>query len=170
MKSGNGSGVPIPQLELTCAAADVRMSGMQLVAASPMPTAERRQRPSKSRPGPERDGDRSYSAKWCSSHLRESVMGMSIGCDKHREPWNKRKHIGQKAILKLKEIWRFGSGSSSPVAQESLRCCSTWIASATGNPSQQAQTSCSKKHSVNYSLRSPNIPAKALPRDPRRPT
>ena len=46
-----------------------------------------------------------------------------------RTAWNKGKLIGQKAPLKLKEIWQSGFGCSSNVERENWRY-STWRSTA----------------------------------------
>ena len=91
-----------------------------------------------------------------------------------REPWNKGKLVGQKAPLKLKDIWAlrvrlqmasrvrelalFNLGIDSKLrGATSSSSRSAMSATATGSP--PVQSSCSRKHSGRSSSRSRNLRA-----------
>jgi hypothetical protein len=83
-----------------------------------------------------------------------------------RDPWNKGKLVGQKAPLKLRDIWAIASASSrcsiwrstaSCAAAISCNCASVMSPTVIG--SLRARSSCNSKPSGRFSLRSRSRPA-----------
>jgi len=107
-------------------------------------------------------------ANWLALQLREPAVEHAHCTTIIREPWNKGKLVGQKAPLKLKEIWairvrlqlagRHRDLALFNLAIDSKLRAATWLScvsetSATEAPSHPGRLCCSRKPNGRYSSR-----------------